>query len=109
MRAGAGHRIAPAVFGEGRRRLIRRNESENVAIPTVDISICGVADADCILQHRVKNRLQFAGRLADDAQHFRGRRLLLQRFAQIVGAPPQLVEQPRVLDGDDGLGGEVRE
>ena len=29
-------------------------------------------------------------------------RLLLQRL-------PQFVEQPRVLDGDDGLGGEVRD
>ena len=37
----------------------------------------------------------------------RGRGLLLQRFAEIVGALAQLVEQPRVLDGDDGLGGEV--
>ena len=26
---------------------------------------------------------------------------------QIVGALAQLVEQPRILDGDDGLGGEV--
>ena len=26
---------------------------------------------------------------------------------KIVGALAQLVEQPRVLDGDDGLGGEV--
>ena len=33
-------------------------------------------------------------------EHFRGRRLLLQRL-------PQLVEQPRVLDGDDGLGGKI--
>ena len=28
-------------------------------------------------------------------------------FAQIVRALAQLVEQPRVLDGDDGLSGEV--
>ena len=28
-------------------------------------------------------------------------------FAEIVGALAQLVEQPRVLDGDDRLGGEV--
>jgi hypothetical protein len=42
-----------------------------------------------------------------DMQHLRGRRLLLQRFAQIICALPQLVEQPRVLDSDDGLGGEV--
>ena len=28
-------------------------------------------------------------------------------FGEIVGTLAQLVEQPRVLDGDDGLGGEV--
>ena len=33
-------------------------------------------------------------------QHLGGRGLLLQRL-------PQLIEQPRVLDGDDGLRGEV--
>ena len=37
----------------------------------------------------------------------RGRGLLLQRFGEIVGALAQLAEQPRVLDGDHGLGGEV--
>jgi hypothetical protein len=40
-------------------------------------------------------------------QHLRGRRLLLESFAQIVSALAQLIEQPRVLDGDDGLGGEI--
>ena len=49
------------------------------------------------------------GELDDDLQHLRGRRLLLQRLGEIVGALAQLVEQPRVLDGDDGLGGEVRD
>ena len=42
-------------------------------------------------------------------QHLGGRGLLLQRLGQIVGALAQLVEQARVLDGDDGLGGEVRD
>ena len=49
------------------------------------------------------------GELDDDLEHLRGRGLLLQRLGQIVGALAQLVEQPRVLDGDDGLGGEVRD
>ena len=49
-----------------------------------------------------EHRLQFAGRAADDPQHVGGGGLLLQRFAQ-------LVEQPGVLDGDDGLSGEVRD
>ena len=60
----------------------------------------GFANAHRILQHGFENRLQFARRTADDLEHVRGRGLLLQRFAQ-------LVEQPRVLDGDDGLCGEI--
>ena len=49
---------------------------------------------------RIEHGLQIEGRAADDLEHVGGGGLLLQRFAQ-------LVEQPRVLDGDDGLGGEV--
>ena len=49
---------------------------------------------------RIEDRLQLAGRGTDDLEHVGGRRLLLQRFAQ-------LIEQPGVLDSDDGLGSEV--
>ena len=59
-----------------------------------------------ILQHGLEHRLQIARRAGDDLQHLAGRGLLLQRLGQIVGALAQLVEQPRVLDGDHGLGGE---
>ena len=45
---------------------------------------------------------------ADDLEHISSRGLLLERLGQIVGALAQFVQQPRVLDGDDGLGGEVR-
>ena len=44
--------------------------------------------------------LQVEGRAADHLEHVGGGGLLLQRFAQ-------LVEQAGVLDGDDGLVGEV--
>ena len=54
------------------------------------------ADSTSVLQHG----LQIEGRAADDLEHVGGGGLLLQRL-------PQFVEQPRVLDGDDGLGGEV--
>ena len=50
---------------------------------------------------RVEHRLQIEGRAADDLEHVGGGGLLLQRLAQFV-------EQARVLDGDDRLGGEVR-
>ena len=59
-----------------------------------------VAQPCCRLNQRVEYRLQIEGRAADDLEHVGGRGLLLQRFAQ-------LVEQPRVLYGDDGLIGEV--
>ena len=49
---------------------------------------------------RIKYGLQVEGRAADRLEHVGGGGLLLQRFAQ-------LVEQARVLDGDDGLAGEV--
>src|SRR5262245_14327430 len=51
---------------------------------------------------RLKHGLQIEGRAADDLEHVRRGGLLLQRLAQ-------LVEQARVLDRDDRLGGKVRE
>ena len=60
------------------------------------------ADAHGVLQHRREYRIEIAWRRADDAQHVGGSRLLLQRLAQFA-------EQPRVLDGDNGLCGEVRQ
>src|SRR5215469_10604829 len=67
------------------------------------------ADADGILQHGLEYWLQIAGRRADDAQHLRCCRLLLQRFGQVSRALAQFIEQPRILDGDDGLLGEIAE
>ena len=64
---------------------------------------------DRIRQHRVKHRLQLAGRAVDDAQDLGGRGLLLQRFAQFARARLHLVEQAGVLDRDHRLVGEVRD
>src|ERR1700736_863470 len=55
-----------------------------------------IAKAAGRLHQRVQHHRQIEGRAADDLEHVGGGGLLLQRFAQ-------LVEQPRVLDGDDGL------
>jgi hypothetical protein len=49
----------------------------------------------------MEQRLQLARRAGNDTQHLRRRCLLLQRLAQ-------LSEKARVLDGDDGLRGEIR-
>ena len=52
------------------------------------------------LDKGIEHRLQIEGRSADDLEHVCGGGLLLQGFAQ-------LVEQARVLYGDDGLRGEI--
>src|SRR6516225_8730199 len=52
------------------------------------------------LDQRVEHRLQVEGRAANDLEHVGGGGLLLEGFAQ-------LVEQARVLDGDDRLACEV--
>ncbi len=51
--------------------------------------------------------MEIERRAADDLEHVGGGGLLLQRFAEIVGTLPQLVEQAGVLDRDDGLIGEA--
>ena len=84
-----------------------RHRAKVVPLSQKKIADLGLADASRILQHCVEHWLQFAGRRAYDAQHFRSRRLLLQRLCEVTCALAQFVEQPRVLDGDDRLGGEI--
>src|SRR5262245_37077473 len=73
----------------------------------VEVAEPGLANAHRIGQHGLEHRLKLAWRTRNDAQHLGGRCLLLQRLAEVVGTPTQLVEQPRVLDGDDRLLGEI--
>ena len=47
------------------------------------------------------------GELEITLQHIRRRRLLLQRLGKVGRALAQFVQQPRVLDGDYGLGGKI--
>ena len=64
------------------------------------MSMIGSQSRAADFDERLQHGLQIEGRAADDLEHVGGGGLLLQRFAQ-------LVEQPCVLDGDDGLRGEV--
>ena len=52
------------------------------------------------LDQCVQYRLEIERRPADDLEDVGGRGLLLKKFTQ-------LVEQPRILDRDDGLGGKI--
>src|SRR5262245_23615875 len=66
--------------------------------------------AQCASQSRVafsnmawNTGFELSGRAGDDAQDLRCRRLLLQRLLQLALAGLLRLEQPCVLDGDDGL------
>ena len=60
----------------------------------------GFANACRLFQHRLEHWFQLSGRRTDDLEHVGGGSLLLERFTQ-------LAKQPRVLDGNDGLGGKI--
>ena len=59
-----------------------------------------------VLRHGVQHRLEIGRRAGDDPQHLAGGGLLLQRLREVAVAILQLLEQARVLDGDDRLVGE---
>ena len=66
------------------------DDAKFVAFAKPKIAEFGLADARCILQDRLENRLQVSGRRADDTQNFRCSRLLLQRLVQFAGEPRDL-------------------
>ena len=88
---------------------IRRGDGrgvDRVPVPERDADEGARKELQPALHDGVEHRLRVAERVADDLRISDGRRLLLQRLAEIVGALAQLVEQARVLDRDDGLRGE---
>src|SRR5262249_49814148 len=87
--------------------IVRRRPMDYFAIVEIQSAELGAAQASCVCQNGLKHWLQFGRRRTDDLKDLRGRGLLLQRFREIVGALAQLIEQPRVLDGDDGLSGKI--
>src|SRR5262245_13391390 len=93
-------RVTCGELSEFRREPIARFEVEELAPWSAYGHRVGLAQPRRRLHQRVEHDLQIEGRAADDLKHVRGGGLLLQRLAQ-------LVEQARVLDGDDGLAGKI--
>src|SRR5215470_617861 len=50
----------------------------------IEVAEPSLANAHCIGQHGLEHRLKLAGRTADDLQHLRRRRLLLQRLDELL-------------------------
>ena len=87
-------------------RVVAGHESQELAIEAEDERALGLAQADRVLRERLEYRLQVERGPPDHLEQLAGRRLLLERDAQVAVACLQLPEQAHVLDGDDGLIGE---
>src|SRR5262249_53358795 len=57
---------------------------EAVSLTQQHASEHGFADTYCVFQHGLEYWFQLAGRAGDDAQHFRGCGLLLQRLGELL-------------------------
>src|SRR5262249_47611653 len=96
------HRESTHIFEELRREAIRLGGKEDSACLTGNGGFVGLAQLSSRFNERLQHRLEGKRRAGGHLEHVGGGGLLLQRLAQ-------LVEQARVLDGNDGLGGETRD
>src|ERR1700751_5669329 len=95
------------MFSKRSRCVVCGDEPESVSIPTEDIAEVGVTNPRGILQHGGKHWLKIARRAAYNPKNVGGSRLLRYGLCEVVGVLAKPVEQPRILDGDDGLRREV--
>src|SRR5262249_29411825 len=79
----------------GRVTVSLREEEHPVLLPSYR-GVVGATKAASRFNERLQHRFKIEGRAADDLQHIGGRGLLLEGLAEFV-------EQPGVLDRDDGL------
>src|SRR5262245_38202142 len=90
----------PTQFRLGHRdRTMRSNKPILTAVSAPKRRIPCVAQLGRSLRNNIEHRLHVRRRAGDNAEDFAGRSLLLQRLLE-------LVEQPDIFYGDDGLVGE---
>src|SRR6516165_2947623 len=93
-------RIELKALDENQWHIMHRGYAHDSFFMEEQSSELSVAKPGGVLQHGVEDRVKVAGRTGDNLQHLRCRRLLLERFRQIVCALAQLLQKARVLDGD---------
>ena len=62
---------------------MRRDEAKSAVLVKIEYAEFGVADANGFLKHGRKHRLKIARRAADDLEHLRRGRLLLQGLGEV--------------------------
>ena len=105
---GPGPRKRP--FGEiNRDWTVVGREAQPFALAHEEDRVEGITQVTCRFGQRVEHLMQIECRAADNLENIGCGGLLPQRLRQIVGAFAQFPEQPRILDGNNCLLGEVAE
>jgi len=89
-------RLPPPQLDVVRGCAVHRDRAKGVSLAKEQIAELCLAESRRVRQHGLEHGLQVAGRARDDAQHLGGGGLLLQRFAQFVGALLDLLFQTGV-------------
>src|SRR5215472_9033660 len=84
-----------------------RSATKPLALAQENSRIVRLAKPASILGDGFQHRLNICRRSSDHTEDLACRGLLLKCLSQVAGTPAQLIEQARVLDGDDRLGREI--
>ena len=92
-------------IGQGRPDLghvgtCRTDDTEDIALDAPEVDVGGIEHPRRCFSNRVECALTVLGGAGNDTEDVGSRGLAIEALAQ-------LIEQPRVLDGDHGLGGEI--
>src|SRR5262245_793349 len=83
-----------------------RRPPMDLAVKPQDEAGIGAAKSSSVFDERLKHRLKIEGGSADHLKDLACRSLLFQGFSEIAVTFLQFLEQPHVLNRDDGLIGE---
>src|SRR6516164_142925 len=93
-------------LGERLGDAAKAHGAEQFAVAKRQRAISGVAESVGFFQYHIEDGGKLTRRRIDDLQYLGSRGLLLESFLQVARSVAQLVEQPDVLDCDNGLIGE---
>src|SRR5690348_8882094 len=81
-------------------------ENRKVTVVESQRNVINLANCRRALDDGIEHRLHIRRRTADDSEHLGRCGLMLQGFAQFCVALAEFLEQPHILNGNDGLVGE---
>src|SRR5215470_1517033 len=85
---------------------MRCHEVDQLTVEAEDVAKLSSTQSRRTLRNHIEHRPGICWRSADRLEHVACGRLVLQGLCRIACSRLHLFEQPRVLDGDDGLVGE---